>query len=304
MEQNKLSEEVKKKELAEKVEKKRLEFKEIVLSSSGGTSKHGGGRLGQYCYDSKNDWYVQKNTQESEEMYVRRYLFSLDGVWGAGNKPRDKAGWLYNPSKSKTLPLTGWWFHDGRSWCQDPSLVITKSPMTPLCDNVKVRIFGEAAKKWPLCQGVFTRTEMWWHGRPVFRNSDGQLLHQSPEQGWSVGAKLGFACITGSISHHCPTNERKWKYWDRSQYLPAKVDIDCKFIVLFMTWRKLLPLHWRSSSLSFYQTLQCFLQMLLQETMSSCICLSLQKSSQKKRCFSFLNGMLTLIKQIFMVKVE
>ena len=183
--------------------------------------------MGQYCYDQKHKCYKQKNTEESEEMYVRRYLFSLDGIWGASNKPRDKAGWLYNPSSSKSLPLTGWWYHDGRSWRQDSSLVVTNSPKITLCDKIKIRIFGEAARKWPLCLGEFKITKKWWHGRPVFKNKKGQLLHQSPEQGWSVGAKLGFAFITGSMSQDCPTSEMKFRYWDGSQYRPASVNIFC-----------------------------------------------------------------------------
>ena len=31
------------------------DLKDVVLSSTGGLSKHGGGRLGQYSYDAKND---------------------------------------------------------------------------------------------------------------------------------------------------------------------------------------------------------------------------------------------------------
>ena len=184
--------------------------------------------MGQYCYDPDIDCYVQKNTEKSEEMYVSRYLFSSpDDVWGASDNPGDKSGWLYNPTPSKTLPLSGWWYYDGRSWSPDPSLVITPSPMTSLCDKIMVSFDEPAAQKWPLCQGEFSRTEMWWNGRPVFRNSQGQLLHQSPEQGWSVGAKLGFACISGSMTHDCPASEKKWNFWDETQYLSAKVQFRC-----------------------------------------------------------------------------
>ena len=185
--------------------------------------------MGQYFYDQDIGCYVQKNTEKSEEMYVPRYLFSSpDNDWGGSDTPGDKSGWLYNPTPSKTLPLSGWWYYDGRSWSSDPSLVITPSPMTSLCDKIMLSFDEPAAqKKWPLCQGEFSRTEMWWNGRPVFRNSQGQLLHQSPEQGWSVGAKLGFACISGSMTHDCPASEKKWKFWDETQYLSAKVHFRC-----------------------------------------------------------------------------
>ena len=184
--------------------------------------------MGQYCYEEKYDCYVQKNTEKTEEMYVPRYLFSLNDVWAASDTPFDKSGWLYNPSSSKSLPSTGWWFHDGRMWRQDQTLEITNSPMTSLCDNIEVTISGDAKSKLSLCEGEFTRTEMWWHGRPVFRNENNQLLNQSPEQGWCVGGKLGFAFIIGSMSHDCPASEKSWKYWDTSQYKPADVKIVCK----------------------------------------------------------------------------
>ena len=50
---------------------------------------------------------------------------------------------------------------------------------------------GAAAEEWPSDQGVFTKTERWWRGRPVYVNTEGQLLHHGGT--WDIGSKLGKA---------------------------------------------------------------------------------------------------------------
>ena len=61
--------------------------------------------------------------------------------------------------------------------------------------------------------GEFSRTQMWWNGKPVFRNSLGLLLHQTVDKGWGVGEKLGYKGLAGSMGHHCPSSEEKWTYF-------------------------------------------------------------------------------------------
>ena len=109
----------------------------------------------------------------------------------------------------------------------DTTLVISPGPLSSLCDRLTVSASGPAAEKLAAKLGDFSRTEMWWHGQPVFKNSQGQLLHQSGKSGWIVGPELGKAGLSGSIAHHCPASEEKWTYFDGSKYRPASIKIEC-----------------------------------------------------------------------------
>ena len=121
-------------------------------------------------------------------------------------------------------------YADNGRFHADTTLVISPGPLT-LCDSLTVSASGPAAEKHPVKLGEFSRTEMWWNGKPVFRNSQGQLLHQTPDKGWDVGVKLSKAGLQSSMAHHCPAfEEKKWEYWDwsQSQWKPASVKIECK----------------------------------------------------------------------------
>ena len=142
-----------------------------------------------------------------------------NGIWD---------GYLRNPSDNKSLPSNGWEYYgyEAKKWNADPTLVISPGPLT-LCDSLTVSASGPAAREQSLSLGEFSRTEMWWNGKPVFRNRYGQLLRQSGK-GWDVGPNLGKAGLRGSMAYHCPGSEEKWTYWDVSQWKPASVTIDCK----------------------------------------------------------------------------
>ena len=76
------------------------------------------------------------------------------------------------------------------------------------------QLLGGVQNVWSL--GEFSRTEMWWNGRPVFRNSLGQLLQMDAGiQGSVVGPELGQYSLAGSwtMAHHCPASQ-VWTYWD------------------------------------------------------------------------------------------
>ena len=157
-------------------------------------------------------------------------IYPVDDEWRVGDTPGKKISFLKNLTQSQSIPLDGWMYSDGKgTWPADTTLVISPGPLSSLCDSLTVSASGPAAWKWPECLGKFSRTEMWWNGKPVFRNSEGQLLKQSGE-GWDVGSKFGLACLRGSMAHHCPGSEKKWEYavlgW--GPWKPATVTIDCK----------------------------------------------------------------------------
>ena len=201
----------------------------VVLSSTGGAAQHQGGSLGQYCHDTDMGCYVQTNTEEGHERYKPQYIYPVDNGWYVGSTLGEKKGlFLENPTRSQTVPTTEWNYYGGKSWVSDPTLVISAGPLTSLCNILTVSASGPAAEKQSDKMGEFSRTERWFNGKPVFRNSQGRLLHQSPTQGWHVGRELGEAGLRGSMAHHCPSQERKWTYWDGSKRQPASVKIDCK----------------------------------------------------------------------------
>ena len=205
-----------------------VECNEIVLSSAGGTARHQGGCLGQYCYDPDKGCYVQTNTEKGHELYHPRYLYPVDDGWWVGPTLGVRAGSLRNRTQNQSLPLEGWRYYDGKTFISDTTLVISPGPLT-LCDTITVSASGPAAESRPDCLGEFSRTEMWWNGKPVFRNIQGWLMYQSSTQGWIVKPIFGYFGLSGSMAHHCPAREDKWTYFNRSkfQHLSASVKVKC-----------------------------------------------------------------------------
>ena len=137
-----------------------------------------------------------------------------------GPKPGESAGWLRNLTASSK----GWQWVDGKGgWHDDPSLTILSGPLTPLSRKYIVKATGAAAETHPSSLGVFTKTEKWWRGRPVFINTQGQLLYHAAC--WGIGDTFGYAALRGSQSHHSPDTERSWTYWTGSEYKSAFVTV-------------------------------------------------------------------------------
>ena len=202
----------------------------IVLSSTGGAAKHYGGVLGLYCYDPDMDCFAQFSTERDHENHEPCYVYPIDDEWRVNKTPGEKTSWLKNLTKSKNVPANGWMHYDvegKKTWHADRSLVISPGIMTSLCDKLTVSASGAAAERWPECLGEFSRTEMWWRGRPVFRNSQGELLYNG-WNGWIVGFAFCYASFEGSIARQCPATEKKWSYWDESKDHSATVQIECK----------------------------------------------------------------------------
>ena len=174
----------------------------VVISSKGGAARHQaqGGVLGQFEYDEGKE----SSTDQSNEKFQKIKLFSSSDVWQILVSPSQKSAWLKNPTPSKTVPSGGWLYHDGKTWQDDPTLTISPGPLS-LARQFTVTATGAAAKERPAYPGVFTRTERWWHGRPVYTNTQGRLLHHGPgDNGWMTAPTLGKRALSGSQSHHSP----------------------------------------------------------------------------------------------------
>ena len=156
-------------------------------------------------------------------MYL--YLDKYD-KWWVNNIPGASRGQLYNPTPSKTLLTCGWRYFDGQTFHDDPTLTITSGPLPPLGSQYTVTATGAAVEKYPSLLGVFTRTERWWNGRPVFVNTHGVLLHHGDgDDGWVIGYKLGYSALRGSWAHHSPTRERSWRFYNRCEWRPAFITV-------------------------------------------------------------------------------
>ena len=220
--------------IAEEIEKIRTPLK-VVLSSSGGTAVHQRGMLGQYDYDVNMGHYVQTNTERDSEHHWAVYMYpDSDHTWWVGPCPGAKAGWLHNPTPSVTLPEflaeNDWqcWVDSDKRWAVDPFLTIFPGSLSDLSAGYRVTASGEAARRWPAAFGLFTRTQRWWNGRPVFENNKGWFLHHGQSVGWMIGSKMGKHELMGSRwSHHCPASENHWKYFDfdASKFRPASVSV-------------------------------------------------------------------------------
>ena len=146
------------------------------------------------------------------------YLYFDGEEWIVGDTPGSKRGALRHTTSRNTteVPTNGWMYFDQTldSFQNDPTLTINPGPLPPLPRKFIVTASGAAAEKWPSMFGVFTRTERWWLGRPVYINSRGRLLHHGAlTDGWMIGGELGLWYLRGSRSYHSPASERSWLYW-------------------------------------------------------------------------------------------
>ena len=200
----------------------------MVISSTDGAARHQGGNLGQYEYYEDKGYYVQTSTEQSNENFEAVYLYrDKNDEWLVGPTPGEETGWLWNPRSSKTPPSSGWQYSDGTgTWPSDHTLTVTPGPLPPLPTQFTVIASGAAAKDWPESLGVFTKSQSWWHGRPIYVNTEGQLLyHGNQDDGWVIGSKLGKVGLSGSQSHHSPASEDSWRYWTGSESEPASVTV-------------------------------------------------------------------------------
>ena len=136
----------------------------------------------------------------------------------------ERRGWLYNPIPSKTPPTSGWQYAYKGTWPHDPTMTISPGPLPPLARQFTVKTTTRDADK--KCLGVFTRSEMWWLGRPVYINTWGRFLHHSTgDCGWVIGDALGKVGLRGSRARHSPESEDTWRYWTGSEFRLASVTV-------------------------------------------------------------------------------
>ena len=194
----------------------------MVISSK--AAKGVGHALGQFEYHEDKGYYVQTSTEYSNEGNEGIYLYpDKDDWWWVSPIPGAEKGWLRYPSPSKILPNRGWQYFDGESWQDDLTLTVTRGPLPPLPRQFKVTAKGGTAEDCPICLGVFTRTERWWLGRPVYVNTEEVFLyHGSGDDGWVIGGPFNRGVLKGSRARHSPATEDSWR---NSAGKPASVTV-------------------------------------------------------------------------------
>ena len=215
--------------------------KTIVFTSTSTAAQRSGSILGQYSFDPEEGCYMQTTTEPKSHAIRHYFLFLHDKKeWFVSEtkvKNAFSVEWLRSSSPSEEPPMDKWEFRTHlppiNKWSPDPSLKITRGPMTSLCCTLKVDLFHAAAEKYPDLQGEFTRTNRWLYGRPVFQNSHGRLLFQHNDHsatgndGWAIGWEIGKAYLRGLMARHCPSQENSWSYWNGIKMVKATIIITC-----------------------------------------------------------------------------
>ena len=165
-------------------------------------------------------------TEQSEEKYKPLYLYQdEEGKWWVGKTPGEERG-LLRSNPSKTLPTAGWSYDHNGAFHEDSSLVVATGPLPHLPRYFTVTVRGAAVEKWPSYQGVYTKTQRWWRGRPVYVSTEGRLLHHGGgDDGWMIGPTLGKRALSGSRARHSPGSENSWRYWTGGEWKPASVTV-------------------------------------------------------------------------------
>ena len=197
-----------------------------MISSSGEAARRWGTFLGQYEYHEDKGYYVQTSTEQSDENFEAVYLYPDEyDEWWVNHTPGQNAGWLHNPRSSQTPPSSGWRYADD-GFPSDLTLTVIPGPLPPLPRQFTVTVTGAAAENYPSYQGVYTRTERWWYGRPVYVNTEGVFLYHGPkDNGWTMSDTLGIRVLWGSLARISPANENNWTYWNESDYISASITI-------------------------------------------------------------------------------
>ena len=214
-----------------------------MISSTGYTAQRHGGLLGQFKYLEDKGYYVQSSTEQRDAKFDAVYLYpDKHDQWHVGPTPVGR-GWLHNIIPSKTPPtITGNWLMyyangpGGGLWTYDDFIYITHGLLNPLPKQCTVTARRDPrpalrraqAEEYTSFLGVFTRTDRWWRGKPVYVNKNGQLLyHGVNDDGWGIGPKFGNSGLKGSRAHHSPDDEDNWRYWTGSAWVPASVTVKC-----------------------------------------------------------------------------
>ena len=218
----------------------------LLVTSAGPSAEHQGPRLGVYKKAGTHNncpYYKQVDTVRTDGKEVVIYR-NKKGGWAMGTG-LDGTTSLENASNIESVPLTGWtcWDGDNKKDRDDPHLRISPD-QPPACGEITITASGDAAVKQPECVGVYTPTQMFSAGRPVFKHQtqQGYLLVTPGTPCWSVqdsveskGARKRMR--SGCAPSMCPADPRartsewrghtSWKYYGYRDWRHGDITVKC-----------------------------------------------------------------------------
>ena len=201
----------------------------LLVTSSGPSAEYWGGMLGIYKKAGTHNncpYYKLVDTERSDG--VEQVIYRLEEIGWAFGPGLDGSTALENASMTVSVPLTGWTCWIGDKFIDDPHLRISYDE-PPSCGEITIRLSGDAAVKQPWCVGVYSPTQMFSSGRPVFKHQTQGIyllvrpgysswrVQESVESEWSW-MQSGCAPTMCPADPRAQTSERNgqesWRYPD------------------------------------------------------------------------------------------
>ena len=118
---------------------------------------------------------------------------------------------MKNESNSITPPNMGWMYNKNGTFVIDTSFTLSIAPNLPQkCKVITITSTSGAEARYPEYLGIFTRTDKYVLGRPVFVNRNGKFLKMYHGDGnWCIGDSFlnpnGKVCSPSSSI--CPSSK-------------------------------------------------------------------------------------------------
>ena len=143
-------------------------------------------------------------------------------------------GWVSDTSDNKGIggwlqkKNNNWFFSLGNDvWNKDATLTVVPGGLQVTCRTYQVAATGPAAEKYRDSMGLFTVTNQWRNGRPLYRTSNGHLLYVCDGGQWCLGDQVGHYGIRSRDKPVFPEGVRYWVFWDGSSAQQAQVSVSC-----------------------------------------------------------------------------
>ena len=173
-----------------------------VFDGAGETCDYWGHVIGEYRVD--------KVAPDGSVVYRARggqtYLSKEGSEWVVhGLRNETPMIYLKNASNHSKPPNNGWMYNNNGTFVLDPVLLLSTEPVPPQeCQVITITSTSGASAEY---LGIFTRTDKYLDGRPVFVNKNGKFLKIiSGYSNWGVGDSIykADAKVCSASASLCP----------------------------------------------------------------------------------------------------
>ena len=177
--------------------------------------------LGLYRWDDEKNCYKQVSTdlskvEDHKDIYYTRdkYLYQANGSWYISDKLDNTVCFMKNPSKSSSVPLTGWMYYDldDGDFYEDSDIKIKFGELceNDICDQLRIQFKGRFSTFNELFGGEYKKTTKYSQGKPIFINRKDCYLY-SWNKGWSMGINIFIPqFFSKNINGFCPSQSTIW----------------------------------------------------------------------------------------------